>query len=76
MYGTCNIAIVSNILLSNVPPEISFIKAAPSDIVSLATVLLKVSTEIKVFGNSLRIAFMAELFFSILHLQKYDQRQV
>ena len=51
-------ATVSNMLSSIFPPEISLIIAAPFFIDSAATLLLKVSTEIKIFGKCLTSNFI------------------
>ena len=64
IYGTFSFAIVLNILLSNEPPEISFIIWAPELTDSSATLLLYVSTEIIAFGNlfdTLSTAFITRL---------------
>ena len=58
IYGTFSFAIVLNILLSNEPPEISFIIWAPELTDSLATLLLYVSTEIIAFGNLFEHLFL------------------
>ncbi len=55
-YGTCNLAMVSNMFVSKFPPDISLIIQAPISTQVFATLLLKVSIEIKISGKFFKIS--------------------